>query len=157
MFAYHVHVLVSFKYLSNKKIHSLTCNLSWVNRSSNVNLSHNQFTHSINREPPCLQITKCWLFLSRCSDFWCGEWHSDRILLLHEMKSCHLFKQVRSDERLGAKLRVTENRCVLFNSLTYVYLALLPQHWALYAKVDSTPKFIYIYIYIYIIMKSSCH
>ena len=25
-----------------------------------------------------------------------------------------------SDERLGANLRVTENRCVLFNSLTYV-------------------------------------
>ena len=43
-----------------------------------------------------------------------------------------------SDERLGAKLRVTENRCILFNSLTYVYLALLPQHRALYAKVDST-------------------
>ena len=37
-------------------------------------------------------------------------------------------KKVLSDERLGAKLRVTENRCVLFNSLTYVYLALLPQH-----------------------------
>ena len=46
------------------------------------------------------------------------------------------------------KLRVTENRCVLFNSLTYVYLALLPQHWALYAKVDSTPTLIYIYIYL---------
>ena len=61
-----------------------------------------------------------------------------------------------SDERLGAKLRVTENRCVLFNSLTYVYLALLPQHCALYAKVDSTHihlyvcAYIYIYIYIYI-------
>ena len=55
--------------------------------------------------------------------------------------------KVLSDERLGAKLRVTENRCVLFNSLTYVYLALLPQHRALYAKVDSTPTFIYIYIY----------
>ena len=51
-----------------------------------------------------------------------------------------------SDERSGAKLRVTENRCVLFNSLTYVYLALLPQHWALYAKVDSTPTFIYLFI-----------
>ena len=36
-----------------------------------------------------------------------------------------------SDERLGTKLRVTENRCVLFNSLTNVY-------------------YIYIYIYIYI-------
>ena len=35
-----------------------------------------------------------------------------------------------SDERLGAKLRVTENRCVIFNRSSYVY--------------------IYIYIYIYI-------
>ena len=30
--------------------------------------------------------------------------------------------KVLSDERLGAKLRVIENRCVLFNSLTYVYI-----------------------------------
>ena len=37
--------------------------------------------------------------------------------------------KVLSDERLGAKLRVTENRCVLFDSFTYLY--------------------IYIYIYIY--------
>ena len=37
--------------------------------------------------------------------------------------------KVLSDERLGAKLRVTENRCVIFNRSTYVY--------------------IYIYIYIY--------
>ena len=43
-----------------------------------------------------------------------------------------------SDEPFGTKLRVTENQCVLFNSLTYVYLALLPQHRALHAKVDST-------------------
>ena len=57
--------------------------------------------------------------------------------------------KVLSDERLGAKLRVTENRCVLFDSFTYIYPALLPQHWALYAKVDSTP-FLYIYILIYI-------
>ena len=54
-----------------------------------------------------------------------------------------------TDECLGAKLRVTENRCVLFDSFTYIYSALLPQHWALYAKADSTPTFIYIYIYIY--------
>ena len=47
-----------------------------------------------------------------------------------------------------AKFRVTENRCVLFNSLTYVYLALLPEHWSLYAKVDSTLTYIYIYIYL---------
>ena len=36
--------------------------------------------------------------------------------------------KVLSDERLGAKLRVTENRCVLFDSFTYIYPALLPQH-----------------------------
>ena len=35
---------------------------------------------------------------------------------------------------------------VFFNSLTYVYLALLPQHRALYAKVDSTPTYIYTHI-----------
>ena len=35
-----------------------------------------------------------------------------------------------SDERLGANLRVTENRCVLFHSLTYV----------------KKKKYIYIYI-----------
>mgnify|MGYP001795705374 CR=1 FL=1 len=50
-----------------------------------------------------------------------------------------------SDERLGAKLRVTENRWVIINFLTYGYLALLPQHWALYAKVDSIFTFIYIW------------
>ena len=59
------------------------------------------------------------------------------------------YVKVLSDERLGAKLRVTENRCVLFDSFTYIYPALLLQHWALYAKVDSTFIFIYIYIYIY--------
>ena len=36
----------------------------------------------------------------------------------------------------------------------YVYIyklyILLPQHWALYAKVDSTPTFIHSYIYIYL-------
>ena len=33
-----------------------------------------------------------------------------------------------SDERFGAKLRVTENRCVVFDFSTYVCFALLPQH-----------------------------
>ena len=41
---------------------------------------------------------------------------------------CDSRLSARQTERLGAKLRVTENRCVLFNSLTYVYLAMLPQH-----------------------------
>ena len=58
--------------------------------------------------------------------------------------------KVLSDQRLGAKLRVTENRCVLFDSFTYIYPALLPQHWALYAKVDSTPH-LYIYLFIYLL------
>ena len=58
--------------------------------------------------------------------------------------------KVLSDERLSAKLRVTENRCVLFNSLTYVCLALLPQQGALYAKVDSTHIHLYLlYIFVY--------
>ena len=58
------------------------------------------------------------------------------------------YVKVLSDERLGAKLRVTENRYVLFDSFTYIYPALLPQHWAFYAEVDSTSIFIYLYIYI---------
>ena len=41
-----------------------------------------------------------------------------------------------SDERLGAKLRVTENRCVIFNRSTYVYIC------------------IYIYIYIHLWCKN---
>ena len=44
------------------------------------------------------------------------------------IKFCLTIYKVLSDERVGVKLRLTENRCVLFNSLTYVYLALLPQH-----------------------------
>ena len=60
------------------------------------------------------------------------------------------YVKVLSDERLGAKLRVTENWCVLFDSFTYIYPALLQQHWALYAKVDSTFIFIYIYMHVYI-------
>ena len=46
--------------------------------------------------------------------------------------------KVLSDERLGAKLRVTENRCVLFDSFTYIYI---------YIHIYT---YIYIYIYIYI-------
>ena len=49
--------------------------------------------------------------------------------------------KVRSDERLGAKLRVTENRCVLFNSLTYIYIYI----------------YIYIHTYIYIIYYRHIH
>ena len=42
--------------------------------------------------------------------------------------------KVLSDERLGAKVRVTENRCVLFDSFTYIYIY----------------TYIYIHIYTYI-------
>ena len=56
----------------------------------------------------------------------------------------YIYTYVFSDECLGAKLRVTENRCVLFNSETHVYLALLPQQWAIYAKVDSAHIHLYI-------------
>ena len=52
--------------------------------------------------------------------------------------------------------RMPKNRCVLFDSFTYIYSALLPQHWALYAKVDSTPTFVYIYIF-FIIFFSRGH
>ena len=68
--------------------------------------------------------------------------------MLCALTSDNIFIEVLSDERLGTKLRVTENRCVVFNSLTSVYLTLLPQHWAFYAKVNSTPTII-LYIYIY--------
>ena len=36
-------------------------------------------------------------------------------------------KKDLSDERFGAKLRVTENRCVVFDFLTYVCFALYEQ------------------------------
>ena len=71
------------------------------------------------------------------------------------MEVCSSLNKVLSDECLGAKLRVTENRCVLLDSFTYIYSALPPQH---YAKVDSTHIYkhthththTYIYIYKYI-------
>ena len=39
-----------------------------------------------------------------------------------------LSDRTQSDECLGAKLRVTENRCVPFNSLTYVYIYIYIHH-----------------------------
>ena len=42
--------------------------------------------------------------------------------------------KVLSDERLGAKLRVAENQCVIFDSFTHIYMYIY---------------YIYIYIYIY--------
>ena len=72
--------------------------------------------------------------------------HIDSLLLwVSRLSACQteLSTWALSDERLSDML-------VLFDSFTYIYSALLPQHSALYAKVDSTPTFIYIYIYIYI-------
>ena len=57
----------------------------------------------------------------------------------------------RTTDRTSAEARKSENRCVLFDSFTYIYSALLPQHWALYAKVDST----HIYIYMFFFLKFS--
>ena len=42
----------------------------------------------------------------------------------HKVLNALVAEQVLSDERLGAKLRVTENRCVIFNRSTYVYIYL---------------------------------
>ena len=45
---------------------------------------------------------------------------------MKESKRTHRFSVtlsfVLSDERLGAKLRVTENRCILFDSFIYIYI-----------------------------------
>ena len=44
----------------------------------------------------------------------------------------YIYINVDVESTLGAKLRVTENRCVIFNRSTYIYI------------------YIYIYIYMYI-------
>ena len=54
-----------------------------------------------------------WLWLT-------GRWLSRRGSLLPWLVK-HIYI-VLSDERLGAKLWVTENRCVLFDSFTYIYI-----------------------------------
>ena len=43
-----------------------------------------------------------------------------------------------SDERLGTKLRVTENRCVIFNRSTYVYLTVILRGRAGYELIYIT-------------------
>ena len=68
---------------------------------------------------------------------------------MKESKGTHRFSVTLSFAPKRSSDRVTENRCVPFDSFTCIYPALLPQHRTLYAKVDSTPH-IYIYIYIYI-------
>ena len=54
--------------------------------------------------------------------------------------------KVLSDERSGAKFRVTENRCVLFDSFTYIYIYI---HTYIYIYI-YIHTYIHIYIYIYI-------
>ena len=63
---------------------------------------------------------------------WSLPWHKVLNAVVAELgiQRKGIQRKVLSDERLGAKLRVTENRCVTLNRSTYVY--------------------IYIYIYIYI-------
>ena len=50
-----------------------------------------------------------------------------------------LYIYILSDEHLGATLSVTENRCILFDSFTYIY------------------KYIYIHIYTYIYIYMYIH
>ena len=50
-----------------------------------------------------------------------------------------MFQSINQSIFIRPEIRVTANRCVFFDSFTYIYPALLPQHWALYAKVDSAP------------------
>ena len=45
-----------------------------------------------------------------------------RIKEKEERKRIKKKNKVLSAERLGTKLRVTENRCVLFNSLSHAYI-----------------------------------
>ena len=65
---------------------------------------------------------------------------------MKESKGTHRFSVTLSFAPKRSSDRVTENRCVPFDSFTCIYPALLPQHRTLYAKVDSTPH-LYIYIY----------
>ena len=57
-----------------------------------------------------------------------------RIKEKEERKRIKKKNKVLSAERLGTKLRVTENRCVLFNSLShaYIYLRLRRMRWKAY-------------------------
>ena len=60
---------------------------------------------------------------------------------MKESKGTHRFSVTLSDERLGAKLRVTENRCVLFDSFTYIYIYLFGKKidGSAYAQFSNTP------------------
>ena len=60
------------------------------------------------------------------------------------------FVLTHSSDRFDIYIYKWRNQRGRIDSFTYIYPALLPQHWALYAKVDSTPHLLYINIYIYI-------
>ena len=92
-----------------------------------------------------LQEMKSWTWRTN----WRNSGNSAQIISGSQSPSLRKIKEDAS--------RMPKNRCVLFDSFTYIYSALLPQHWALYAKVDSTPTFVYIYIYIYIFFFSREH
>ena len=66
---------------------------------------------------------------------------------MKESNGTHRFSVTLSFAPKRSSDRVTENRCVPFDSFTCIYPALLPQHRTLYAKVDSTPHLYSIYIY----------
>ena len=62
--------------------------------------------------------------------------------------------KVLSDERLGAELRVTENRFVLFNYLTYVYKVYIYiykvyMYTYIHTYITHTHTHTHIYIHIY--------
>ena len=56
--------------------------------------------------------------------------------------------KVLSDERLGAKLRVTKNRYVLFDSFTYIYI--LSSATAALSTLCQGRRYPHIYLFIYI-------
>ena len=92
-----------------------------------------------------LQEIKSWTWRTN----WRNSGNSAQIISGSQSPSLRKIKEDAS--------RMLKNRCVLFDSFTYIYSALLPQHWALYAKVDSTPTFVHMYIYIHIFFFSRGH
>ena len=93
--------------------------------------------HSWSAVLSLLQEIKSWTWRTN----WRNSGNSAQIISGSQSPSLRKIKEDAS--------RMLKNRCVLFDSFTCIYSALLPQHWALYAKVDSAPTFAYIYIHIY--------
>ena len=79
-----------------------------------------------------------------CFAFWWYEYHI--ILSARQTDSC----LVLSDERLGTKLRVTENRCVLFDSFTVLYILSSATTTLSTSCQGRLYPHIYFYIYTYI-------